>query len=293
LWKKFMAKLKNKRAVILGGSRGIGKAIAEAYLKEGAEVFLAARNADELAKTRSELIKFGVVDTAAMDVSSDGDMEHVAERVATLWGAVDILVNAAGIHGPIGPISEVDPDAWKKALEVNLFGTFLAIHTFTPLMKGKGGVVINFVGGGEGALSNFSSYVAAKGGIARLTETAAAELKNFKISVNAISPGAVNTRLLEDLLNAGPENAGKENYERALKQRDSGGVSPEAAARLAVFLASSDAEGLTGKIFSSISPFETFPEHKEEIMSSDVYNVRRIWPEDRGFPWGRIKKWPL
>ena len=151
------------------------------------------------------------------------------------------------------------------------------------MKKNKHGVIINFVGGGEGAYPNFSSYVAAKGGIARFTETVAAELKDDGIWVNAIAPGAVNTKFLDDIISAGPEKSGKETYEKSIKQKESGGVSPEKAAALCVFLASEKAQGLTGKIFSAVwDSYGTFPEHIKEIMSSDVYTMRRVRPEDRG-----------
>jgi len=225
-----MPKLANKKAVIFGGSRGIGKAIAEAYLKEGAEVFLVARNAVELAQAQKELARYGVVNTAAADVSSEEDVKHVAEQVGKLWGSVDVLVNAAGIYGPIGPLTEVDIVEWKKTIDINLFGTFLATRAFSSLMKAQGGSMINFVGGGEGAYANFSAYASSKGGVGRFTETAAAELAPRKIRVNAIAPGAVNTTFLDELLAAGPEKTGKETYEKSMKQKKSGGVSPEKAA---------------------------------------------------------------
>jgi 3-oxoacyl-[acyl-carrier protein] reductase len=277
-----MAKLKNKRAVILGGSRGIGKAIAEAYLKEGAEVFLAARNAEELAATQNQLSRLGVVSTAAMDVSKEGDMKHLAEHIGKLWGSIDVLVNAAGIYGPIGPLTDVDPAEWKKTIDINLFGTFLATRAFAPLMKMKGGVIINFVGGGEGAYPSFSAYASSKGGVARFTETAATELKADNIRMNAIAPGAVNTKFLDELLAAGPEKAGKETYEKSIKQKESGGVSPEKAAALCVFLASDASIGLSGKILSAVwDTYETFPDHMGDIMSSDMYTMRRKLPPEQ------------
>jgi NAD(P)-dependent dehydrogenase (short-subunit alcohol dehydrogenase family) len=120
----------------------------------------------------------------------------------------------------------------------------------------------------------------------RLNETAAAELKDTGVRMNAIAPGAVNTRFLEDLLKAGPKKAGKENYERALRQKDSGGVSPEKAARLCVWLASDASIGITGKIFSAQwDPYENFPQRIVDLMSTDIYTMRRVRPKDRGFDW--------
>jgi NAD(P)-dependent dehydrogenase (short-subunit alcohol dehydrogenase family) len=277
-----MKTLKNKKAVITGGSRGIGKAIAAEYLKNGAEVFLIARKRDELIATQKELSSLGVVTIAIADVSKQEDMERVAAQVGEQWGAINILVTAAGIYGPIGPITDIDPIKWREAIEVNLFGVFLAVHSFVPLMKdAANGSIINFVGGGEGAYANFSSYVSAKGGIARFTETAAAELKDKNIRVNAIAPGAVNTKFLDDVLAAGPEKAGAA-YEKSVKQKESGGVSPEKAAALALFLASDESKGLSGKIFSAMwDQYKDFPARLDKIMSSDSYTMRRVTPEEK------------
>jgi NAD(P)-dependent dehydrogenase (short-subunit alcohol dehydrogenase family) len=290
--KPAMALLKNKKAVIAGGSRGIGKAIAQEYLKNGAEVFLIARNSDELAATRKELSPLGKVYILIADVSKQEDIERSAIEVKKKWGAPDILVNAAGVYGPIGPVTEVDPKAWCEAVEINLFGTFLATRSFGRLMKDKkSGVIINFVGGGEGAYPNFSSYVSAKGGIIRFTETVADELKPYGIRVNAIAPGAVNTKFLDDLLAAGPEKVGREAYEKSLKQKEDGGVSPEFAARTAVFLASDEARGLTGKIISARwDRNEILAKYSHDITATDVYTYRRVTPKDRGFDWDKEKK---
>jgi len=287
-----MASLKNKKAVIFGGSRGIGKAIAKSFLENGAEVFLVARNADELAATKKELSSFGRVHIAVADVSNVADVERVAKEARKSLGGIHVLVNGAGVYGPIGLLTEVDPDEWRKAVDVNLFGTFLTTRSFAPIMKDqKGGCIINFVGGGEGAYPRFSSYVSAKGAIARFTETVAEEFKPWGIRVNAIAPGAVNTKFLDDILAAGPEKAGKETYEKSLKQKKSGGASPEEAAKLCVFLASDAAEGLTGKTFSAVwDPYETFPGRKSEIASTDVYTMRRVRPKWLGFDWEDRKR---
>ena len=280
--------LKNKAAVITGGSRGIGQAIAREFLMEGAEVLLVARALAALEATREELSSLGRVEILAADVSVRNDVTQVLFMVDSLWGGVDILVNAAAIQGPIGPLTDVvDAAEWRRVIEVNLFGTFLMIRALAPSMKKLGrGKIINFAGGGEGAYPNFSAYVASKGGIVRLTETVAAELKADRIDVNAIAPGGVNTRMLDDVLEAGPAKAGREAYERSLKQKEAGGVPPEKAARLVVFLASGASDGLTGKVISAVwDDYGKFPQHLSEIVGSDVYSWRRIKPQDRGLNW--------
>src|SRR3989338_4475215 len=286
-----MESLKNKKAVIIGGSRGIGKAIAKAYLQNGAEVYLLARDAEELSATAQELGAFGMVKSLPIDVSVPVEMEHAAREVLKAFDKIDILVNAAAVYGPIGPVTEVAPEEWKQAIEVNLFGPFLSVHYFAPHMTQKQGTIINFVGGGEGPFPRFTSYVSSKGGIARFTEAIAEEFKEKGIDVNAIAPGAVNTKLLDDLLKAGPEKAGKETYEKFLKQKESGGTPPEKAAALCVFLASNEARGITGKVISAVwDVYEDFPKHRKEMDGSDVYTMRRVRPEWRGLDFGERKE---
>jgi NAD(P)-dependent dehydrogenase (short-subunit alcohol dehydrogenase family) len=280
-----MPSLSGKKTVITGGSSGIGKAIARAYLAEGAEVWIASRDA---AAVKAAVAELGAKSRGSViDVADEASVAKFAKELRTEWGSIDVLVNGAGIYGPIGIVSEVEPKAWLAALTVNLYGTFLMTHAMVPLIP-KGGSIINFVGGGEGAYPHFSSYVAAKGGVARFTETVAAELQEKGIAVNAFAPGPVNTKFLDDLLAAGPEKAGRANYERALKQKKEGGVSPEKAAALCIWLASDAARGLTGKILSAVwDEYEKFPERMKEIMGTDVYAFRRVRPGDRGFEWER------
>lgn len=279
--------LKNKKAVITGGGRGIGKSIAQHFLLERAEVLLIARTRSELEATKKELSALGLVEIFVADVSLPADAVRISNAVYNLWGRVDILVNAAAIQGPIGHITDIDVDEWKKVLDVNLFGTFLVIRALFPFMKDcHYGKIINFAGGGEGAYTNFSAYVASKGGIVRLTETLAAELKDFDIDINAIAPGAVNTQMLKEVLEAGPMRVGDETYKKCLRQKETGGILPEKAAQLVVFLASEASDGLTGKVISAIwDDYHNFPQHLKEIMETDVYSWRRIKPKDRGYEW--------
>jgi NAD(P)-dependent dehydrogenase (short-subunit alcohol dehydrogenase family) len=132
-----------------------------------------------------------------------------------------------------------------------------------------------FSGGGQGALPNFSSYVTSKGAIWRLTETVAAEVLENQIYINAIAPGAVNTRFLDDLLKAGPEKVGEAFYRKALEQQKSGGVPPEKATELALYLLSEKSKGLSGKILSALwDPYPSFVD-LDKITQSDLYTMRR------------------
>lgn len=276
-----------RRVVITGGSGGIGKIIAREFLVAGYEVFLVARTWSQLAIVQRELSSLGRVEISVADVSVERDTIRVSSEIYSLGGGVDVLVNAAAIQGQIGHITDINAAFWRKVIEVNLVGTFLMIRALMPFMKKDSwGKIINFAGGGEGAYPNFSAYVSSKGGVVRLTETLAAELNPYNIDVNAIAPGAVNTKMLDDVLEAGPDKAGRDTYEKSLKQRESGGIPPERVARLVLFLASRASDGLSGKVISAVwDDYIRFPEHLKEIMESDIYSWRRIKPNDRGFEW--------
>jgi NAD(P)-dependent dehydrogenase (short-subunit alcohol dehydrogenase family) len=151
------------------------------------------------------------------------------------------------------------------------------------MVKNKKGKIINFAGGGDGPFPHFSAYSASKISLIRLTETVAAEYKESGIDINIIAPGPVNTYLLEESLAAGMDKVGEEQYKKFLKQKEEGGVPPEKAAGLCVFLASSRSNGLTGRYLSAVwDNYDAIPDHLKEIIGSDAYTLRRVKPEDRG-----------
>lgn len=217
-------------------------------------------------------------------------MDKAYTQIKNQFGAPDILVNGAGILGALGSFADMDIRQWEEAIRVNFFGTAYAMRTVLPDMIAAGyGKIINFSGGGATAPRPFfSSYGTAKTAVVRLTETVGEELrqKSLAISVNAIAPGVVNTRLLDQTIAAGPEQVGASEYEDALKRKQQGGDGPERAAGLAVFLASSRSDGLTGRLVSAIwDQWQDIPTHLKEIMDSDIYTLRRIKPIDRGYEW--------
>jgi len=157
-----------------------------------------------------------------------------------------------------------------------------------PRMRARGyGKIVNLSGGGAtGPLPRFSAYAASKAAVVRLTETLADELRDDHIDVNAIAPGALNTRLLDQVLEAGPEKVGREFHERAVKQRQEGGVPLEKGASLAAFLASAESDGITGRLLSAVwDDWEHLPERRAALEKSDVFTLRRIVPKDRDLPW--------
>ena len=281
--------LKDKISIITGGSGGIGKAIAKNFAREGSHLILVSRTKAELEATRQEIksLSSSRVEIFPADVSKPTEVNELIEFALAKFATIDVLVNCAGIQGPIGMTTDIDGEKWLEAIHINLYGTFLCIKAVLPTMIAKKkGKIINFSGGGSvSPRPRFSAYSASKAAVVRLTETLAGEVKEYNIDIHVVAPGAVNTRLLEEVLAAG-EAAGKEELAKALKQKKEGGVPPKKVAELIVFLASPASDGLSGRLISL--PWDSWreiPQHLDSIMSSDIYAVRRIIPEERGFDW--------
>jgi NAD(P)-dependent dehydrogenase (short-subunit alcohol dehydrogenase family) len=226
---------------------------------------------------------------AVADVSNAAEVEALVAKVTHELGGLDGLVNNAGIYGPKGLTEEVDWTAWAKAVEINLFGTVLPCRAVLPGFRKRGtGKIINLSGGGATApLPRFSAYAASKAAVVRFTETLAEELRGTAIDVNAVAPGALNTRLLDEAIAAGPSQVGQAFYDRALKQKADGGAPLEKGAALCAFLLSSESDGITGRLLSAVwDPWADLPGRRAELAESDVYTLRRIVPKDRGRNWG-------
>ena len=280
---------KNKNIIITGGSRGIGFAVARAFLHAGGNVCIVARDKKEAARAKKELEKIRSSVCAVMcDVSEEEQVKKIVRHTRRVFkGKIDVLVNAAGIYGPKGRLEDNDMNLWEKTFSVNIVGTAHACRAVIPFMRVKKyGRIITFSGGGEGAFPYFTAYSASKGAIVRFTESLAAELAPDNITVNAVAPGAVNTKLLEEALAAGPKKVGADFYKRSREQKIGGGVPPEKVAELILFLASKQSGYLSGKLFSAVhDKWKEFHLHKKKIAFSDMFNFRRIKPRDRGYDW--------
>jgi NAD(P)-dependent dehydrogenase (short-subunit alcohol dehydrogenase family) len=271
--------LTGRLAIVTGGGRGIGEAIARRFAAEGARLALAARTHDELERVADSCRAVGAeCSTHVVDVAVRRQVQDFVSSV----GPVDVLVNCAGVYGPIGPLVDNDLDEWEQGLRVNLMGALYGCRAVIPGMVQRGrGSIINLSGGGATApLPNFTLYAVSKAAVVRLTDTLAAELAGTGVRVNAIAPGAIDTSLQDAVLKAG-ERAG-EIFHRMQTMRESGkGATPiDVPARLAVFLASDASNGLTGRIVSAPhDAWESWDAARiDRIGATAWYTLRRLDP---------------
>lgn len=243
-----MFDLKGKKALVTGSSRGIGRGIALALAKQGADVAVNYRSEKEEAEKLVLEIKKMKREAFSVqaDVSSVDDVIRMFGEVKKQWGKLDILVNNAGI-AYYSPFEAMTEEEWDKTLNVNLKGQFLCAREAVKLMKEKGGRIINISsiasgGAGIGGVK-IAHYVASKGGVAALTEALAVELAPYKINVNAIGPGFIDTDMTKELLSNPKARQGllsRIPKGRLGKPADIGAV--------AAFLASDEADYITGAL---------------------------------------------
>lgn len=273
--------LKGKVVLITGGGQGIGKCMAIEFSKHDSKVIICSRTKRDLDKLKNEIKAFGgSCECFVADVSDIVQIKRLFQNVMNLYGEIHVLINCAGIYGPIGALDTNDMEMWKKTININLIGVVHTTHCVIPIMKKqKQGKIINISGGGIGGPNinpNFSAYTASKAAVVAFTEVMARELKSSNIQVNAISPGAVNTRLLDQVLGTG-ELAGIDFFEKSKKQKIEGGTPPEKAAKLAIFLATTRSDHITGKLLSAVwDDYENFDKIKNKLEETSFYNLRRI-----------------
>ena len=234
--------LTGRTALVTGASQGIGRAIALAFAREGANIVVTARSKDKLDALVNEAQTAGSKALAVpADIGIETEVNRIAETAIKQFGGVDILVNNAAIIHPRIPVSQMDPQLFRDVLNVNLTGAFLITKALLPGMISRGyGKIINIssIGGRKGAAGR-SAYRITKAGMISFTESLAAEVKQHGIDVNAICPGGVDTEGYRDAFNT----RGRNDNPRLML--------PEEIANVAVFLASDLSSAITGAAIDS------------------------------------------
>ena len=285
--------LPSQKAIITGAARGLGAVIAQSMWREGADLLLIDRVAAPLNELRDRLAVTPAasqqqVHVFSADLTDPAVPQRVLDEARRLWPRLDILINNAGIQGPIGMIADNEWSAWRNTVQINLLAPVeLCKLSIGWMRETGGGRIVNLGGGGAAGLRpNFSAYATAKCGLIKFTETVAAEVAPLGIRMNCIAPGPMNTEMLQEILRAGASQAGDREYQQVSKQVATGATDPQIAADLIVYLASEKSAGVTGKLISAVwDPWRTLHERACDLRDSDIYTLRRIVPEDRGKGW--------
>lgn len=261
-------------AIVTGGSRGIGRAIAFALARSGAQVALAARSENELNETVEAIDRFGGRAMAVIaDVSNGAAVRWMVHEVEDKFGPVDLLVNNAAVAEPLGPLAAADPDAWWRCFEVNLRGPFLCTQAVLPGMLGRGcGRIVNVASGaGTFAIPNLSAYVVSKTALIRFSETLAMEAGPAGVRSFSIEPGMVRTAMAEGLLNHPKADEWFPWFgERIEAGRD---VPPERGAELVLKLASGRYDALSGSFLYIEDELDELVSRAEEIRRNRLYTL--------------------
>jgi NAD(P)-dependent dehydrogenase (short-subunit alcohol dehydrogenase family) len=260
-------------AVVTGAGRGIGRAIARTFAEAGAAVAVFARTGSELDETVSLIRSDGGEAKAwTLDVTDEDAVREAIEGVQAMWGPVDVLVNNAGILGPISPFWESSPTDWWRAQSVNLRGPIVCTHaTITSMITRRRGRIINVVSGAL-PIAYFSSYMTSKSALIRFTECLAIEAKPFGVSVFAMAPGTVRTAMSEHSLSSAEGRRWLPWFRRIFDQGLD--VPVERPARLALELASGAYDELAGLTVTPLDDLESMRQALPTIDREKLYSLR-------------------
>lgn len=276
--------MSQKTAIVTGGVRGVGLAITQQLIKLDYKVVICSRNNLEIRSTlnllnKTKRVAYGI----KIDISKFSHCKRLIDFANQKLGQVQVLVNNAGIYGPIGPLENNLPDDWLEAIKVNLLGTVYCSQLVIPQMKKRNyGKIINLCGGGVGGknpLPRFSAYYTSKMAVAGFTEVLAEEIKDGNVQVNCIAPGAINSFFTDYLIAQGPEKAGEKMYQKTINQLKNGGDSLQLVRELVTFLVSDKALHLSGCLLSA--KWDTPESLENKSISFSHFKLRRI--DQNGF----------
>ena len=270
------ATIKDKNVLITGAGRGIGKRLAMGFAQAGARVGLLARSQPELDLAKLEIEQAGGnALRIRADVRDLEQMHAAVDRMRAVFGGLDVLIAAAGVPGPIGPLLSTKPAAWKEAVEVNLIGAANTCRAaLPPMVEKRSGKIILIAGAGASySRPNFTAYAASKAALVRFAECLADEVRDHNVQVNAMIPGGSYTYMTDEILHAGEERAGRKEIEDAQEIRLTGGESPERQTQLALFLASERSNHVSGKLLHVNDDWKRL---EQDNMRADLYTLRRV-----------------
>jgi len=267
--------LHGKVALVTGGGRGIGRAIAQTFAAAGATVAVLARSSSELAETVSLIERIdGRAIAYSCDVTDSNAVRDTVRAIEQALGPVDVLVNNAGTVRPFAPLWETDISEWWRGMEINMLGPLLCCRFVLPGMvaRRKGKIINVASGAGAMAMTNFSSYVCSKTALVRFTECLALETKSLGIAVFVITPGTVKTAMSEYSLNSAEGQKWLPWFKRIFDEGFT--VPPERPASLILELASGRADALSGRFVSIYDDLDQLLQGSAEIEKRNLHALK-------------------
>jgi 3-oxoacyl-[acyl-carrier protein] reductase len=271
-------RLLNKVCVVAGSSGALGSAVARRLSAEGAHLALTYLTVNPQGLLEELSRGPGRIACYRLEITDWNQVQSAIQRIKADFGGIDVLVNCSGILGPIGPFEDLDMREWARTVETNLLGSVYLARAVLPFMKERGrGKIILFSGGGAAyGKPYFTPYSSSKAAVVRFVESLAQELETANIQVNAVAPGAVWSRMWEEMRAAG-QAGGPKLLGELEHMEETGGASPERAAGLVSFLASEGSNRLTGRLLSAVwDDWEHFADHMDEIVASEAFTLRRV-----------------
>lgn len=267
-----------KVCLVVGATGAIGRAITKRFSEDSARLALTYHSAETKACVEKSIESRSEMELYRLNITNFAEVEAVVREVDANFSGIDVLINCAGVVGPIGRLEDTDPGEWNRALEVNLTGAVNLARAVLPVFRRRRqGKMIFFSGGGAAyGRPFFTAYSSAKAALVRFVESLAQELEGADIQVNAIAPGPIMSRMWEEMRAAGSAG-GPKLLAELTQMEETGGASADRAAALAAFLASNRSNRVTGKLISAIwDDWASIESKMDKLVESEAWTLRRV-----------------
>jgi NAD(P)-dependent dehydrogenase (short-subunit alcohol dehydrogenase family) len=282
----------NRVGVIAGATGFLGGLLARHYAKLGTDVILIGKDEIKLRNLKRELES--IADTKVTVVSLDFEASYISELSAIIENftdQIDFFISTIGSQHPISPVLLSEDHDWSASIQTNLILPVSLAKFFAGVFyeTGQGSIILTSGGGATNGRANFSAYASAKAGLVRFVETFAAELVESNVRINAIAPGVMPSKMMDEIAGSSALSAGKDEVEKAQEVLDMKVWDPALILSLCDFLVSEESKGISGKLISAEwDNWREWPRHVHELRASDLYTLRRITGRERGQSWGDV-----